>query len=241
MEFRSAVLEEKPKIYHPIRHRRGHLAFRSARKNTNFVEDVDILLPIKFRWISFSSIREVKNVSANQRSGGHHIFLIGTKTQTWERTLRSCFLSSVVEFRSAVSEEKSKMSQSIRDQSGHLVFPIGPKNTNFVEDVEILHPVSFVKFCSEEMSKMLKPIRGRGSHLVFLIGPKNTNLIADVEILLPVKFHWIHIQRFLRKSWKCKKLTTDDGQRVIPIVHVSLWLRCTKTKRRKIASFRLRY
>ena len=45
--------------------------------------------------------------------------------------LRSCFLSSFVEFRSAVSEEKWKMSQPIRGQGGHLVFPIGPKNTNF--------------------------------------------------------------------------------------------------------------
>ena len=78
--------------------------------------------------------------------GGHHIFLIGTKTQTWERTLKSCFLSSVVEFRSAVSEEKSKMSRSIRDQSGHLVSPIGLKNTNFVEDVEI--PYQSEKFAA---------------------------------------------------------------------------------------------
>ena len=29
------------------------------------------------------------------------------------------------------------MSQPIRDQGGHLVFPIGAKNTNLVEDVEI--------------------------------------------------------------------------------------------------------
>ena len=35
------------------------------------------------------------------------------------------------------------MSQSIRGQGGHLVFPIGPKNTNLVEDVEILLPVKF--------------------------------------------------------------------------------------------------
>ena len=32
------------------------------------------------------------------------------------------------------------MSQPIRGQGGHLVFPIGPKNTNLVEDVEILLP-----------------------------------------------------------------------------------------------------
>ena len=35
------------------------------------------------------------------------------------------------------------MSQPIRDQGGHLVFPIGPKNTNLVEGVEILVPVKF--------------------------------------------------------------------------------------------------
>ena len=35
------------------------------------------------------------------------------------------------------------MSQPIRGQGGHLVFPIRPKNTNLVEDVEILLPVKF--------------------------------------------------------------------------------------------------
>ena len=33
------------------------------------------------------------------------------KTQTWQRTMRSCFLSSFVEFRSAVPEGKLKMSK----------------------------------------------------------------------------------------------------------------------------------
>ena len=71
------------------------------------------------------------------------LFTDRPKKQTWWRTLRSCFLSSFVKFRSAVSEEKSKMSQPIRCQGGLLVFPIGPKNTNLVEDVEILLPVKF--------------------------------------------------------------------------------------------------
>ena len=35
------------------------------------------------------------------------------------------------------------MSQSIRGQDGHLVFPISSKNTNFVEDVEIVLPIKF--------------------------------------------------------------------------------------------------
>ena len=35
------------------------------------------------------------------------------------------------------------MSQQIRGQIGHIVFPIGPKNTKLVVDVEILLPVKF--------------------------------------------------------------------------------------------------
>ena len=35
------------------------------------------------------------------------------------------------------------MTQPIRGQDGHFVFPIGPKNTNLVEDVNILLPVKF--------------------------------------------------------------------------------------------------
>ena len=49
------------------------------------------------------------------------------------------------------------MSQPIRGQGGHLVFPIDPKNTNLVEEVEILLPVKSIEFrsaVSEEKSKM---------------------------------------------------------------------------------------
>ena len=35
------------------------------------------------------------------------------------------------------------MSQPIRGQGGHLVFPIDLKNTNLAEDVEILLPDKF--------------------------------------------------------------------------------------------------
>ena len=35
------------------------------------------------------------------------------------------------------------MSQPIISLGGHLGFPIGPKNTNLVEDAEILLPVKF--------------------------------------------------------------------------------------------------
>ena len=51
-------------------------------------------------------------------------------------------MSSFIELCSTVSEEKLKMSQPIRGQDGHLVFPIGPKK-NLVEDIDILFPVKF--------------------------------------------------------------------------------------------------
>ena len=55
---------------HPIRGQGGHIVFSISPKNTNLVEGVEILLPIKFRWIPFSGFRgEVENVSANQRPG----------------------------------------------------------------------------------------------------------------------------------------------------------------------------
>ena len=54
----------------PIRGQGGHLVFQIGTKNKNLVEDVKILLPVKFRWIPFSRLRgEVENVSANQRPG----------------------------------------------------------------------------------------------------------------------------------------------------------------------------
>ena len=54
----------------PIRGQGGHLVFQIGPKNTNLVEGVEILLPVKFRWIPFSGFRgEVENVSANQRPG----------------------------------------------------------------------------------------------------------------------------------------------------------------------------
>ena len=70
VEFRSAVSEEKSKISQPIRSKGGHLVFQIGPKNTNLVEGVEVLLPVKFRWIPFSCLREeVENVSANQRPG----------------------------------------------------------------------------------------------------------------------------------------------------------------------------
>ena len=123
----------------------GHFCFLIGPKNTTLVEDIEILLPVKFHWIPFSSFRgEVENVSANQRPGRPSCFSDRPKKHKigrghWDHAS----LSSFVEFRSTVSEEKSNMSQPIKGQGGHLVFPIIPKNPNLVEDIEILLPIKF--------------------------------------------------------------------------------------------------
>ena len=70
MEFRSTVSEQKSKMSQPIRGQGGHFVFPIDPKNTNLVEDIEILLPVKFRGILVNGFRgEVENVSANHRPG----------------------------------------------------------------------------------------------------------------------------------------------------------------------------
>ena len=56
----------------PIRGQGIHLVFLIGPKNTKLEEDVEILLPVKFRY-GFRG--EVENVSVNQRPGGSSCFL----------------------------------------------------------------------------------------------------------------------------------------------------------------------
>ena len=126
--------------------------------------------------------------------------------------LQSCFLSSFVEFRSAVSEKKLKMSSPIRGQGRHLVFLIGLKNTNLVEDVEILLPVKFrwIPFSGfreevENVSANQRP--GRPS--CFSDRPQKHKLGRGRWDLASCQVSLNSVQRFQRRSWKCGKLTTD--------------------------------
>ena len=99
LELRSSVSEKESKIYQPIRGQQGHLVFLIGPKNTNLVEDIEILLPVKFRWIPFSNFRgEVENVSANQRQGWPSCFFNQPQKHKIGRTLRSYFLSKVLHF-----------------------------------------------------------------------------------------------------------------------------------------------
>ena len=122
----------------------GNFCLLIGLKNTNLVEDVEILLPVKFRWIPFSGFREeVINFPANQRPGRQSCFSDQPEKHKLGRghwDLASCqvSLNSIQRF-----QRSRKCLSQIRGQDGHLVFPIGPKNTNLVEDIEILLPVMF--------------------------------------------------------------------------------------------------
>ena len=128
----------------PIRGKGGHLVFPIGPKNTNLVEAVEILLPVKFRSNPFIGFREeVENVSANQRPGRPSCFSDRPEKHKLGRgrwDLASCqvSLNSVLRFQ----RSRKCLSQS-EARVAILFFPIGPKNTNFVEDVENLLLVKF--------------------------------------------------------------------------------------------------
>ena len=167
--------------------------------------------------VSFNSIqlfqrRSQKCLSQSEARAAILFFRLARNTQTWLRTLRSCFLLSFVEFQSAVSEEKSKMSQPIKVQGGHLVFPISPKNTNLVEDVEFLLPVKFrwILFSGfrgevENVSANQRP----GPPSCFSDQPEKHKLSRGCWVLASCQVSLNFVQWFRRRSQKCEKLTTD--------------------------------
>ena len=173
----------------PIRGQGGHLVFPIGPKNTNLVEEIEILLPVKFRWIPFSSFRgEVENISANQRPGRP-----------------SCF---------SERPEKHKLGRGRWDLASCQV------------------SLNSVQWFQRRSRKCLSQSEARAAILFFLLARKNKLgrgcwVSTSCQVLLN------SVQRFQRRSRKCEKLTTDrrttdDGHRVIKIVHLSLWLRCTK-------------
>ena len=106
----------------------------------------------------------------------------------WQRTLKSCFLSRFVEFGSAVSEEKSKMSHPITDR-----FYQPEKQRNSImqlreisgfgwgryDNIRRFNNISVVQRLDTKDTKFLK-FKGRDS------GSNPGH--GRVEILLPVKF-----------------------------------------------------
>ena len=194
-------------MFQPIRGQGGHLVFPIGPKNTNLVEDVEILLPVKFRWIPFSGFRgEVENVSANQRPGQPSCFSDWPEKHKLGRgrwDLASCqvLLNSIQRF-----QRRSKMSQPIRGQGGHLVFLIGPKNTNLVEDVEILLPVKFRWITFNGFSGVVKNVSANkrpGPPSCFSYRPEKHKLGRGRWDLASCQVSFNSIQQFQRRSRKC--------------------------------------
>ena len=137
--------QERLKMCQPIRGFGGHFVFLIGKRNADFVSGRlscfsdqppqlsrgcwDLAF-CKVCWIPFSSFRgEFENMSFYQVSL--------SSLQRFQRRSRKC------------------VSQS--EALAAILFPIGPTNTNFVENIDILLPVKFVEFCpavSEEKSKM---------------------------------------------------------------------------------------
>ena len=134
------------------------------------------------------------------------------------------------------------MSQPIRGQGGHFVFPIDPKNTNLVEGVEILLPVKFpwILFSGfrgevENVSANQRP----GRPFCFSDWPEKHKLGRGHWDLASWQVALNSVQRFQRRSRKCEKFTpdgrtddgrTDDGRCAMTIAHLSLWLRWAKKR-----------
>ena len=186
-----------------IRGQGGHLVFPIGSKNTNLVEDVEILLPVKFRWILFSGLREVENASAYQRPGWQSCFSDRPEKhklgrRRWDLTYRKISLNSFQRFqrrsRKCISQSEARAA-ILFFRSARKKNKLGRGRWDLASCQVSLN--SFQRF-QRRSRKCLSQwwIRGQGGHLVFPIGSKNTNLVEDVEILLPVKFHWIPFSGF---------------------------------------------
>ena len=125
--------------------------------------------------------------------------------QQFQRRSQKCLSQSwaiFVEFRSAVTEKKSKMYQPIRGWTAILFFRSARKTQTWKMTLRS----SFFEFrsaVSSEKSKISQPIRGQGGHLVFQIGAKNTNLVEDVKSLLSCQVSLNSVQWFQKRSRKC--------------------------------------
>ena len=193
--------------------------FRSLPKTQSLVGDIEILLPVKFRQILFSGFREeVQNVSANQRLWRPSCFSDQPKKHKLARRrwdLASCqvSLNSVQRFQ---RRSRKCLSQS-EARAAILCFRWVPKNTNWVEDVEILLPVMFhwipfSGFRGEVVNVWANQRPGRPS--CFSDRPQNTKLCRGHWDLASCQVSMNSVQWFQRRSRKCEKLTKDDGQTV---------------------------
>ena len=202
----------------PIRGQGSHLVFPIGPKNTNLVEDVEILIPIKFRWIPLSGFRrEVENVSANQRPGRPSCFFDRPEKHKlgrgrWDLASYKVLLNFVQRFQ----RRSRKCLSQLEARAAILFFRSARKNTHLVEDIVILLPIKFhwIPFSGfrgevENVSANQRP----GWPSCFSDQPEKHKLGKGYWDLPSCKVSSNSVQRFQRRSRKCEKLTTTDDRR----------------------------
>ena len=128
-------------------------------------------------------------------------FWSARNTKPLKRTLWSCFLSSFVEFRTAVSE--SKKTQPIRDWRGHLVFSISSKKRKLGRKrwdlASCQFAVNSVQKFQRESKIWLSQSEDRVAILFFTIGPEQ-NRWRGLCDLASCQVSFSSVQQFQQRS-----------------------------------------
>ena len=195
----------------PIRGQGVHFVFPIGPKNTNLVEDVEILLPVNFRWIPTSGFRgEVENVSANQTSGWPSCFSDRPEkhklgTGHWDLASCQVSLNSVQHFQ---RRSRKCLSQS-EARAAILIFPIGPKHTLGRGRWDLASyqvSLNFVQLFQRRSRKCPSQSEAKAAILFFPIGQKKKKPhklgrgrwdLASCQVSLN------SVKRFQRRSRKC--------------------------------------
>ena len=107
-------------------------------------------------------------------------------------------------------------------QGGHFCFLIGPKNTNLVEDIEILLPIKFRSFQISGFRWEVEnvwAIQRPGRPCCFSDRPEKHKLGRGRWDLASCQVSLNSVQRFQRRSWKC--LSQSDPRTAILIFQLA--------------------
>ena len=167
--------------------------FPIGPKNTNLVDDVEILLPIKFRWIRGISW---KVLSKSDARAAFIVFRSARKTQTWKFRWIPCS-SFIGQVENVSANQRTRLLSCFSDR---------PTNTK-VENIEIFPPTKFrwpslaVKYwarCWILIPSWIDiPLEGRRCRWV------KSHVELRPRVIIP---RWIWTRTIF--DW-CNKITTD--------------------------------
>ena len=173
--------------------------FSIGPKNHNFIEDIEILLPVKFRWKSFSGFRgEVENVSSNQRPGRPPRFfdrleknknLVEDVDILLHVKFRWIMFSCLREVENVSANQRPWRPSCFNDQPEKHKLGRGCWHLAFCQ----LSLDSVQRF--KRSRKCLIQSKAIAAILFFRSAQITQNLVEDVDILLPVKFPLIPFSR----------------------------------------------